>query len=397
MCDTLVRLTDVGVLFAKNSDRDPNEAQIIEWHPGAEHPPGAELRCTWLTIPQVPRTRPVLISRPWWMWGAEIGTNDAGVTIGNEAVFTNGSNGDPALLGMDLLRLALERAGSVTEAAEVIVSLLERYGQGGNCSYERRFTYDNSFLIADPNGALVLETADRSWASETVTGPGRSISNCLTIEPFAAAHADRLKERVANAAARRHRTESLCRTAGGPGDMMGILRSHGPAAQPRYSWLNGSMTPCMHAGGVLVNSQTTASWVAHLRDRPLHWVTGTSAPCTALFIPVRVDQPTDLGPLPTNRVDSGGSLWWSHERLHRLALRDPSRLLPRILPERDLLEQEFLAAPPDTATALERGAMWRRRSVEELESLNPDDRRPLVARGRWAAWGRRAGLFVRPT
>ena len=69
---------------------------------------------------------------------------------------------------------------------QIIVSLLERHGQGGSCSFEHPgFSYDNSFLIADPIGAIVLETAGRSWATEPVTGPARSISNGLTIAGFA--------------------------------------------------------------------------------------------------------------------------------------------------------------------------------------------------------------------
>ena len=99
MCDTLVSLTDEGVLFAKNSDRDPNESQQLRWFEAADHDIGGEMACTWVSIPQVARTNAVLVSQPWWMWGAEMGTNEFGVTIGNEAVFTKQPLGEPALLG----------------------------------------------------------------------------------------------------------------------------------------------------------------------------------------------------------------------------------------------------------------------------------------------------------
>ncbi|HDP35159.1 MAG TPA: acyl-CoA--6-aminopenicillanic acid acyltransferase, partial [Candidatus Hydrogenedentes bacterium] len=87
MCDTIAIVTAERVWFAKNSDRDANEGQGLEWHPRRRHPRGETLVCTWMTIPQAPETRAVLISRPYWMWGAEMGANEDGVVIGNEAVF----------------------------------------------------------------------------------------------------------------------------------------------------------------------------------------------------------------------------------------------------------------------------------------------------------------------
>ena len=75
MCDTLVSLTDDGVLFAKNSDRDPNESQVLRWFPAADHEAGARIEATWIAIDQVERTHAVVLSQPWRQWGAEMGAN----------------------------------------------------------------------------------------------------------------------------------------------------------------------------------------------------------------------------------------------------------------------------------------------------------------------------------
>lgn len=62
-------------------------------------------QCTYIEIEQAAQTHAVVLSRPAWLWGAEMGANEHQVCIGNEAVWGKESaDGDEALLGMDLVR-----------------------------------------------------------------------------------------------------------------------------------------------------------------------------------------------------------------------------------------------------------------------------------------------------
>lgn len=396
MCDTIAVVQPTGVLFAKNSDRDPNEAQLLEWYERRRHGTGARVRCTWIDIPQPEETHAVLISRPFWMWGAEMGANEHGVVIGNEAVFTRAPYAAVGLTGMDLVRLGLERAESAKRAVEVIVGLLERHGQGGGCGHEnRRFTYHNSFVVADPREAYVLETAGRQWVVEQVHG-ARSISNGLTIADFARRYGDHVKTWASRCRQRQSRTQALAATAASPADLMRILRDHGADRhEPEYHWLTGGMdAPCMHAGGYVANAQTTASWVAELRPGAItHWVTGTAAPCVSLFKPVRVGEPLDLGPAPTDVADRA-SLWWRHERLHRRVMTDPTRLGPLILPERDQIEARWLRQPPQPREAVAEADKWLARWEKRVSAEPVRDRRPGWVRRYWARRNARAQLGI---
>ncbi len=161
-CDTLVVLAahtrDGHTLFAKNSDRPPTECQPLYRGPAATYPPGSTVRCQYLEIPQAPATLAVLGSRPWWLWGFEHGANERRVAIGNEALHTREEPAETGLLGTDLLRLGLERGRTAAEAKRVITEHLERYGQGGSAAYGGTRRYHNSFIIAAPDEAWVLET-----------------------------------------------------------------------------------------------------------------------------------------------------------------------------------------------------------------------------------------------
>jgi len=85
---------------------------------------------------------------------------------------------------MDLLRLALERGRTASEAVQVCAALLQEHGQGGGCAEDDpSWTYENGFLFADANEAFVLESAGVSWwAVEQVSAcTFRNISNGISI------------------------------------------------------------------------------------------------------------------------------------------------------------------------------------------------------------------------
>ena len=59
-----------------------------------------------------------------------MGCNEFGLNIGNEAVFTREPYGEDALIGMDMVRLALERCRTSKEALMYIIKLLGENSQG---------------------------------------------------------------------------------------------------------------------------------------------------------------------------------------------------------------------------------------------------------------------------
>ena len=439
MCDTMVALgnatADGSVIFAKNSDREPNEAHELVLIPHATHPKGSRVRCTYIEIPQVSETFAVLLAKPFWIWGAEMGVNERGVVIGNEAVFTKVPyQKEPGLIGMDFIRLALERAATARAALEVIVGLLEAYGQGGNCGFAHKLYYHNSFLIADPNEAWVLETAGRLWAAQRVTDV-RSISNAITIGRewdlasdglvdyavergwckgrddfhFGRCYSDFLYTHFSAANPRQCRTTELLMASKGTitvETMMAALRDHGPDAGPDWSPGRGltGADVCMHAGfGPVRVSQSVGSMVSHLTPEiQTHWLTGTSAPCTGIFKPVWLDAGLpDLGPSPTGSYDQA-TLWWRHEALHRAVLRDYATRMPLYREERDELEARFIcdAAQVQKETPDQRLAFSSRcfaqadeataRWVAQVGAAPIKQRPPLLYAIAWRGFNRRA-------
>ncbi len=440
MCDTIVVTPDASadgvMLFAKNSDRDPNEAQHLCYLPEMEHKKGDRLKCTYIVIPQVPHTNAVLLSKPFWIWGAEMGVNQHGVAIGNEAIFSKvPAQKEPALIGMDLLRLGLERAETAPQAVQVITTLLEEFGQGGNCGFQHKLYYHNSFLIADAREAWVLETVGKEWAARRVSGV-YSISNCLTLGnqfdlaspnlisfaqsrgwckgredfDFSRCYSDFIFTTFSAGRQRCSRTHHILREKEGRitlEEVIAVLRHHrdAPGGWRPDRGLTGADV-CMHAAfGPVRISQTTASLVSFLHPTsPLHFATATAAPCISIFKPLWMDVPLpDMGEEPQGRYNPN-TLFWKHEYLHRLVLSDYPTRVEKFRQERDDLERRFitqafqaLQAPADLRQRLEVDSFAQaqaalQRWIEDVEhtSINKPVNRLYAAA--WNAYNRQAGV-----
>ena len=381
MCDTFVVVDENQVLFGKNSDRDANEAQVLSWVPAREYRAGDVLRCSWRSIPQVRRTNAVLLCRPFWMWGAEMGANEHGVVIGNEAIFAREPLEDDGLLGMDLVRLGLERAQTADAAKNVICELIARHGQGGRCGYDRPgFRYHNSFIIADTDGAWVVEAAGRNIATRHIDQGAYAISNGITLAELSPRE-DRIRPRVAMASQRRERVKCLVESAQDAQQAMRALRDRGDGNErPRYRRLNGAMAaPCMHAGGWLAASQTVGSFVAVLgQSEQRYWATGTAAPCLSVFRPVSVARGHDVGS-PTGKRDD--SLWWRFEAIHRAMLAADAAELADYVSARDRVQAVVLDS--DEPTAWQVADNWLCDWRQHLHRSTQGDVRPSWLRRYW--------------
>ncbi len=388
MCDTQVVLADGAVWFTKNSDREPSEPQPVVRYAAVDGDGSRTVRVSHIEVEQVASRHAVILSQPAWCWGAEMGVNDAGVVIGNEAIFSKRASLKPALLGMDLVRLGLERADSSSAAVSVMTALLERYGQGGPAGYaDKSFCYDSSYLVADRHEAWVLESAGRSWAARRIRST-YAISNALTLSgtldmssadvpqqgvDFARRFDTHLIPHFAGAARRRvlalqscdRKTESWSAAAT-------RLRLHRKANGDPATGSNADV--CMHAAGYIRRHQTTGSMIARLNASGATVVfTGTSAPCLSIFRPASFAQSWSvLTPEPQRLV---APLWRRHEWLHRWALADAA-LRDRLRATRDQVETRIfnlLDRSADDSEALQRAdrlaAAWHKVLWESLATL----------------------------
>jgi secernin len=361
-CDSLVALggatADGAVLFAKNSDRPGDECQPLVQIPAARHPPGTVVQCQYIALAQAAETARVIGSRPHWLWGFEHGLNEHGVAVGNHTVFSKDALGGRGLIGMDLVRLALERARTAEQAVEVISALVEEHGQGGSGYADKDWPYHNSFVIADRAAAFLLETSDRRWALRRIRDVG-SASNHLSIGAdwdaladgtiehamacgwwdeahderfdFAAAYRDTSVAPDVISSGRHRRTCALLAARRGrltATDLRAALRDHAgspihvPGATPddeRY------FTVCLHAEPV---GTTTASMVARLpvdRDELLVCWASLGAPCVGVFLPYYIDAELPAVLARGGAEPSRDAPWWRFKALLTLVERDWGR------------------------------------------------------------------------
>lgn len=386
-CDTWVALADAtadgSVILAKNSDRPPMEAQVLVQFTGHKHGVGERTKCTYIEIPQVAQTYEHIGSKIWWTFGYEHGMNEHGVAIGNEAVWSKEPfQWGEGLLGMDLLRLGLERGKNAYEAMQVIIGLLEKYGQCGDCEKTGEWgkaNYHNSFIIADPQVAWVLETAGRYWAAKKITRGVYSISNIYTIEnDWDLAHPDLVQHAVEQGwtqsaedfnfardygdywrkgskhpgAMQIRRNETLrClqRDYGkiSPRTMMQINRNHheGTIVGPRWGAAEAFWaSPCMH-DTAHAPYRSAASMVAHLRAqmplplRQTYWASFAN-PCCNVFQPFYMNGPkVPASYAAGTSTYSASSPWWRANRVKLLCDLNYQALNPAVRAVFDLTEQ----------------------------------------------------------
>lgn len=389
MCDSCCALTGDHTWFAKSSDRPVDEAQVVE--PFPRRPPGGTVRAQYVALPDTGAAA-VLGSRPTWLWGFEMGLNEHGVAIGNERVYTvlDDRAAEPDhLIGMDLVRLALERAGSAEEAVDVIAALLADHGQGGVADATAGEGYFSSFLVADRTGGWIVETVGASWAARSATAGGLAISNRLHLaDDWTAASADvaagssfqdlrapavptgfaDVRQAATLAAAERTGVDARDlaaafrdhgdRAGGRPGDDPTAVGSGvGPIPGPTADFDGTGVSVCMHVRGF---QATAASLVADLPadpGAPLRAWVALGSPCVSTYVPV-FPAPAAAG-VPAVLADE--TTWWRFHALRR-----------RVEDAHDAGDDEALAAVRAVLAPLE-GDLWDEADAIAAEWRGDDD------------------------
>ena len=200
------------------------------------------MRTTYIAIRQLRGTHAVLLSRPFWIWGAEMGVNEHGVAIGNEAVHPRSlPQRRPALIGMDLLRLGLERGATAAEASQVMTDA------AGAASARAAVAAISRAAGTTIPSSSPMRARSSCWRPSAGTGRrsassgARSISNTYTIgteSPRVATELEGVRPRArAGGTAGKNSTS---RRRDGPGQSRSCRRGSAAAPVARHCWPRGS-------------------------------------------------------------------------------------------------------------------------------------------------------------
>lgn len=416
-----------ATLLGKNSDRPARETQPLRHVPGRAG--GGTVQLAYVEVDDPADTIPHLGSSPYWCWGHEIGVNAHGVAIGNEALFTRdlaaaaaadraGHRVSPGILGMELLRLGLERGATAAEAVSAMTELVEQHGQygAGTRSTDRpAAAYDNSYLVADATEVWVVETTGRRWAAKRVQDPFWALSNEPTLRDdwdscspdlaehaaaqgwgggtggrldFAACFVDPgVPLQVSHLRLQRSRqllADAVRADGVGFAEARALLSDHYEGTFLGGAKFNPARpdfhTLCMHAHpSGFTWGNTAASMIAVLprTGRPYVWWAATT-PCTSVYVPVSATEsslPSALstagtahgtGPHP-ERVPADAaspeSFWWSFQTLLESVAggTDGGRYLerqPEVRVRLDRLQQRWLTQVEALGTDAT-DAQWR--------------------------------------
>ena len=386
-CDTMVALggSTLGgnTVFAKNSDRPQDEAQPLVLVPAADHQGGFS-GTQFVDVPQVDHTNRHVGSKPYWCEGYEHGFNEHQVVIGNEALpsLLPESN-EPKLVGMEVLRLGLERSKSAEEAVDVITGLVSEFGQGKFSNDAGVRTYDNIYLIADPTSAYVVECVGHDWAVKqvdsitSISNVGQIGKNADRVSPGAKSLATRLGlfemgfggsfefgSAFADPANSVSGTTRQCRSetmlGGGAGQldvrsMMSVLTDHSDGvnpSEPQVADVAADISICLHRTEGESTGASTASLVADLcatdERLPVFW-TGLYSPCMTVFMPMFIE-----GDIPSSlsiggEQESNDSPWWDFYRLTHHGLGAGAETRANIRSELSVLQNELFESAYDIA------------------------------------------------
>lgn len=157
-----------ATLFGLNSHRPPQEQQRIVLRAGEQHAPGEMILAQHVRLPQARQTWTTLGCQPENCWGYLYGVNEHQVAVGFSHWGSRLSSERIGLLGTDLVRVTLERAGSAMQAVDLLTDLIRRQGQGRFAGYPSAVEEDHIFLVADGREAFVIEAADTYWALQEI-------------------------------------------------------------------------------------------------------------------------------------------------------------------------------------------------------------------------------------